>query len=532
MLHTLTSLSEHLCPDLVDVAYLPPDADDIVIEGFHLPETGEFGPDGSPTRLLLAVRCEVPAELIESLGRLSGYGAVIAGGAAVDDVAIEVARARHVGLMVLRRDVSWMHLMSTLYNLLDEGERSRDIAQAVIPGPEDDLFEIADWVATQLGAPVTIEDPRSRVIAFSSHVGPVDAARVESIMRREVPRQYLDRMRKHGVFQRLAAATSPVFVGGRRPDIEPRVAMPVRAGRELLGSIWVAAGEPLPPAHERVLTDSAAVVAVHLLRRRQFMGYERRIHTDAVRHLLAGRTDKVPELSWLSESGGDLLVLATTLADDSSDRDDTQWERHAVTDAVRGHLLAIVPGSVTGLVDTTTYSVIRLTGPSSSALAALRQSMADFVNGFTRHGRHHPLHIGIGTRVPRARDLAESREMADLAVETLAQSARVNEVATIEEVGAQALLLRNRKAISRSPGLGGAAVSRIRAYDNEHGTLLADTLYAWLRAHGRFDTAAQQLHLHPNTVRYRVRQLRELHLIDLDDPAERFAAYAHLSTRD
>lgn len=51
---------------------------------------------------------------------------------------------------------------------------------------------------------------------------------------------------------------------------------------------------------------------------------------------------------------------------------------------------------------------------------------------------------------------------------------------------------------------------------------LALTLRAWLRAPGQRKTIAQELDVHPQTVRYRMARLRELFGQDLDDPDGRF----------
>ncbi|MGI9155779.1 MAG: PucR family transcriptional regulator [Marmoricola sp.] len=47
---------------------------------------------------------------------------------------------------------------------------------------------------------------------------------------------------------------------------------------------------------------------------------------------------------------------------------------------------------------------------------------------------------------------------------------------------------------------------------------LTETLRAWLLCRGRREQVAELLHVHPQTVRYRVTQLRELFGADLDDP--------------
>jgi hypothetical protein len=51
---------------------------------------------------------------------------------------------------------------------------------------------------------------------------------------------------------------------------------------------------------------------------------------------------------------------------------------------------------------------------------------------------------------------------------------------------------------------------------------LTETLAAWLRHRGRTDAIATALHVHPQTVRYRMGRLRELYGDRLDDPDARF----------
>ncbi|MDQ4051925.1 MAG: helix-turn-helix domain-containing protein, partial [Actinomycetota bacterium] len=61
---------------------------------------------------------------------------------------------------------------------------------------------------------------------------------------------------------------------------------------------------------------------------------------------------------------------------------------------------------------------------------------------------------------------------------------------------------------------------------------LADTLRAWLLHHGRRDEIAAALFVHPQTVRYRMGQLRELYGDRLDDPDEVLTLTIALAIRD
>jgi hypothetical protein len=81
--------------------------------------------------------------------------------------------------------------------------------------------------------------------------------------------------------------------------------------------------------------------------------------------------------------------------------------------------------------------------------------------------------------------------------------------------------------VHRDPPLASALVARelapldaVRANTRER---LAETLLAWLSFHGERARVAEALHVHPQTVAYRLGQLRELFGDALTDPDRRFA---------
>lgn len=60
-------------------------------------------------------------------------------------------------------------------------------------------------------------------------------------------------------------------------------------------------------------------------------------------------------------------------------------------------------------------------------------------------------------------------------------------------------------------------IQRLQAYDDRKKGELVATLYAYLETNQNFVAAAQRLHVHPNTVRYRIGQCTELLQNDLSD---------------
>jgi len=79
--------------------------------------------------------------------------------------------------------------------------------------------------------------------------------------------------------------------------------------------------------------------------------------------------------------------------------------------------------------------------------------------------------------------------------------------------------------------LSGQALAPLRGLRPDQADRLAETLLAWLESADNAGAAASRLHVHPQTVRYRLRQLTELFGDALSDPDSRFALQVALRVR-
>ena len=66
-------------------------------------------------------------------------------------------------------------------------------------------------------------------------------------------------------------------------------------------------------------------------------------------------------------------------------------------------------------------------------------------------------------------------------------------------------------------------VESLRLHDEEHGTAYLSTVAAWLDHPGDPRAAARSVHVHPNTLRYRMQRLSDVVDLDLHDPETRLA---------
>ena len=125
-----------------------------------------------------------------------------------------------------------------------------------------------------------------------------------------------------GVFQRLQTTDDVVTYVDQEEEVLPRLAVGIRAGGELLGSIWVAeATESLGPDAKAALQEAGRMAALHLIRHRSSSDLERRQRGELVRGLLEGDVHPdAPALLGL-DAGTGVTVVALRV-DDPTGRDE------------------------------------------------------------------------------------------------------------------------------------------------------------------------------------------------------------------
>ncbi|KIX76848.1 hypothetical protein SF23_15170, partial [Streptomyces sp. MBRL 10] len=113
---------------------------------------------------------------------------------------------------------------------------------------------------------------------------------------------------------------------------------------------------------------------------------------------------------------------------------------------------------------------------------------------------------------------ASLRREAEAVLRASAGTAAGGPPVTVEEVRHRILLDRLGDELERDPWLRLTGVDALLAHDAGHGTGYGASVTAWLDELGDVATAAHRLRVHPNTLRHRLRRVRELFGLDLGDP--------------
>lgn len=358
---------------------------------------------------------------------------------------------------------------------------------------------------------------------------------METILGRQVPERLTRMLEDRGVFRSLYRSDQPVEVDpvGSDEFNLPRVAIAVRAGDEILGSIWAAVHAPLSAERTQALCDAAKLVALHMLRQRAGADVERRLRADLVGTVLEGGPGAAEALDRLGLADQAGVVLALAAPDRSPSQEPASAALHArhtaerqrLADAFAMHLSAVHPRAAAALIGDVAYGILPVARHQHDAEERAARVGADFLKRIGE--RRKPL-IGIGPAAPDGTALARSRGGADRALRVLRAKAGTRHVARMADVHVEALLLELGDLAAQRGDRPTGPLARLLAYDREHDSCLVETVRAWLNAFGDVAAAATAMYVHQNTFRYRLRRVTEVGDIDLSDPDARFALMLQL----
>ncbi|WP_432876708.1 PucR family transcriptional regulator [Kribbella sp. CA-245084] len=458
----------------------------------------------------------VPALLREATRARAA--AVVVGRAVTPDP--EALRSE-LPLLQLADGVDWQHATTVITGMLPGLPRPLTGVQALDEVPDGDLYALVEVICELIDAPVTIEDRNTHVLAFSARQEEADVVRIDSILQRMRPYDYVETSMDAVLSSRL-----PMYLpAGRTPDggeVMPRMAIAVRDGAHLLGTIWAVMQAPPTADQERLFTAAAQVAEHHM---RQATDQEETSQLEErIAAVLDGRTDAreaaaslgiaLPALVICVEtSGADLPGPAGDLAGYLTR---LGW-RNRVCAALTMHLQGAGVPTVAASVGHRVYAITSLIHHDEAAVLAACNQFNEVA------GTRTPVFAGLGRVADTVEDLRRSREDAELAARTLRHLDGSRRVALAEDLLVDSLFVELRAQLDAADRGPSGAYERLLAYDRLRGAHLVETLAAWLSALGDVTKAAATVQVHPNTFRYRLMRVEEVGEIDLTDPEERFA---------
>ena len=339
-------------------------------------------------------------------------------------------------------------------------------------------------------------------------------------------------------------ASGPVGISLARPRLD-LILTPVRAGEELVAVLAVEGTvEGAAAGKRRALEHGATVVALELLKERAAAEVERRLRGDLLEGLLTpGQSpDDIARLAVRAERLGyripDQAWVLVLEPDD--ERSLAMFQTQPLQERLHRDLNELTqrrfPGSL--VVARATYSVLLIPArapapkngaaePSSAGLEECARAVLALAQGL---GRRLYFSVGMGNLASSALELARAHEEARQALRLSRRAGGAGQVTSYRSLGALRLLLE-----VRDPGVLRRFVEEtlgpILAYAQRHRTPLLPTLEALVAQRWNQRAAGRQLHVHINTLAYRVQRIEDLLGASLDDAETRVVLSVALQAR-
>ncbi|MGC0365576.1 hypothetical protein ABH922_003560 [Rhodococcus sp. 27YEA15] len=361
----------------------------------------------------------------------------------------------------------------------------------------DDLFSLAGSLAELLGAPVTIEDENSTVLAYSGGAQEVDEARIGTILGRQVPSKIRQLLSEAGVFDRMRRESGAIYVDLDHPALTPRLVIAVRENDRPVGSIWVALTGEASAAQEAVLRAAVPHVAERIASERDRIDLTRLDQSRRVLALVGGGQSASAAAEDLRLTGPLTVVAVGTVSGPAP----------AGSAASLGlYLGTLAVDAVAAELDRNLYLVVAADELTTRRLAT------DFL---TRARSGAQFVVAVGRTVESADAAHLSRGDADRVLGALRYVGVGGVVAGMKETLASVLALHAADIV------GGLAhttpLAALRRHDIQHGSDLVATAQAFLDHGGDVAHSSAALHVHPNTLRNRIRRCKQMCDVDLGD---------------
>lgn len=247
--------------------------------------------------------------------------------------------------------------------------------------------------------------------------------------------------------------------------------------------------------------------------------------TDAYRAALADRARRDGQMR---------AVLVGTLLDGESTGAEQAWETAGILDlGGAGEFVVVCAESPTagaeGLPDvervlrrSNVASAWRLEHGHQEGIVGLRAGfgIAELLERVTELAQGR---VGTSAVVPRLEDVQEGRRQARMACAAASPGSH-----DVVRFGERPLAVLLASTPEQARALVDAVLAPVLDLAPDDRAVVLDTARAWLEAGGSTSTAAKALHVHRNTVRYRIRRLEEVTGRDLARPVDAAELYVAL----
>ncbi|MGH3493386.1 MAG: PucR family transcriptional regulator [Sciscionella sp.] len=437
--------------------------------------------------------------------------------------------ASHVGYREISQLVAELSLARETHALRYGLTVHRSLAELLYRGAG--LDALCHQLARLTRAAVAILDPQCRMLTFAqAQEQRLDQDALVAALRADLP-DVTDRLSGHGHSAESAVAGTFEVAGTRMF----RIAHPIVLGGRHDG--WVVVVEPAATPHphdiaeHRVVVEQAVtIVGTEMLRMRGIEAAQERARGDFVHALLHGRFANHHDLQARSvhydfPTGGSFGVLVASGLGPAGAPDSISALFALAREVGR---IAPVPGVGTlATVVGDVLAVIRQVDPASAgdAADAGNSALAEYAHALEREFQRrvqHPVAVAYGRPVCGADRIFDSYREARITL-SLRQRLGLETACGFHDLRVYATLAELATS-QRGRGFAEDLLTPLRANRAGAGDLEQSVL-AYISCGGNVNAAARELHIHRNTMLYKLERASRLLHLDLRQAEHRFALW-------
>lgn len=387
--------------------------------------------------------------------------------------------------------------------------------------------ELADYIAEILECPITIEDSNHHLISYSKHTDKIDEARISTIIQRKVPDKVINGLWKSGVMTKLFEGDDPVVIPAiPTVGLGNRVAVSVRKNNEILGFIWAHTNEKTLLDDELLLLKEAAkqvknyIVQNNLRKQNSAAGYK-----DFFWQLMLGNINDEQKILQLAKRYDMDLKgrMAVAIIQFNSAVSKTV-EKHANYLADTLYHVQVV----CRLFDDQQLLLLVRMKKDTDTTKKLNNYIQSFIEEIGNRLEIDDIIGGSGLIYQSPLDIRHSYKQAEKVL-LMKQKfpAELRNVYTYQNLGIHQFL-DDLYRLRKNENYKNEIIEKLKAYDIKHRTELLSSLKVYLEADSNVYQAAKEIHVHPNTMNYRLKRISEIGGIDLKDPNQKITVYLDL----
>lgn len=399
-----------------------------------------------------------------------------------------------------------------------------------------------NYIANLVEGMVILEDTNAEVICFSPHYkdSQMDDVRVATVLQHKVPQNVIDYFRLKGIYDRLkqykGILETPAFP---EIDIGPRIAFPIHWNNELVATLWFSnTSAGLVRKFEEEIAKTAADIGRLLW---IASSSESRLIVELIRYLKSmiypGFLTEGFFRDAIHRMGFDInppyCIAVLKLVDVGNPRSNYE-KKMAVHTAFHNFVEKRNLKALSGWHEE--EYLILMGGPVFEKISPLeiKTGIEDIASGLKIGGLK--FRAGIGSIVTDLTELPgcyeEAREAAEFASASSSPEREPEGAFLAEQLGIYGLvsLMVDNLDSLKYWKYGRSQIETLFAYDQAHSTALLDTLESYIGNLFDRKRTARQLHLHANSLDYRLKRIQEIIPLDFKNTNQQLALYVWIKT--